>query len=404
MHRPLDESTAAGEFELAARSISPASQTWSGRGIVIPAGGPKYFPCAYVNVRMLRHVGCSLPIELWHLGEAELDDEMRGIVSEYGVTCIDATEVRKVYPARTLAGWELKPYALLHSAFAEAILLDADNVALVDPSFLFEAQADKDFGAIFWPDYGCLAPDRTIWALTGVPYGDEPEFESGQMIVDKRRCRRELSLAMWMNEHSDFWYQHIHGDKETFHLAWRKLGTRYGMPSHRIESLHGVMCQHDFEGHRIFQHRNSHKFSLEGPNKRIAGFRHEQQCFDWLAELRTLWRGRPNRPYNAQAENEETREIATRLCASRWLYRRVGYDERPMTFVLDGTVAEGAAECEVAWNLTGTNGELYLILYGRDGLTCRLRRDRLGRWVGRWAHHERMPIELTEIAFDRTSS
>ena len=40
-----------------------------------------------------------------------------------------------------------------------------------------------------------------------MPYRDEPEFESGQIVLDKKRCFSALSLAMWFNEYSDFWYQ-----------------------------------------------------------------------------------------------------------------------------------------------------------------------------------------------------
>ena len=51
-----------------------------GRGIVVCGGGDKYFPCAWVCIRMLRHVGCTLPIELWHVGQAELPDAVRALV------------------------------------------------------------------------------------------------------------------------------------------------------------------------------------------------------------------------------------------------------------------------------------------------------------------------------------
>ena len=106
--------------------------------------------------------------------------------------------------------------------------------------------------ARFWPDYNQLGPDRAIWSLSGVSYRREQEIESGQIVLHKARCWQPLQLAMWMNEHSDFWYKHVHGDKETFHMAWRKLGQEYAMPGRGILSLPGVMCQHDFEGRRIF--------------------------------------------------------------------------------------------------------------------------------------------------------
>jgi len=188
----------------------------SARGIVICAGGAKYFPCAWVAMRMLRQLGCELPIEFWHLGPEEMPREWAEAVGPFNVRCVDGREVRKEHPARTLNGWELKCYAILHSAFREVILLDADNVVVVNPEFLFETPEYKEHGAIFWPDIGNMSPRRDIWKITEVPYRDEPEFESGQIVVDKARCWQALNLAMHYNEHSDFYYQHVYGDKGRF--------------------------------------------------------------------------------------------------------------------------------------------------------------------------------------------
>jgi hypothetical protein len=170
------------------------------------------------------------------------------MVETLGVKCVDAEKIRQEHPVRTLNGWELKPYAILHCPFREVLYLDSDNVSLVNPDFLFGTAQYQETGAIFWPDFGRLKADRSIWHLTGVPYRDEPEFESGQIVVDKERCWKPMLLTMWMNEYSDFWYRHIHGDKETFHMAWRKLNQRYSMPERGIHRLPGTMCQHDFGG------------------------------------------------------------------------------------------------------------------------------------------------------------
>lgn len=192
---------------------------------MIPGGGEKYLPSVWVCVNMLRYVGCKLPIQVWHLGPGEMPDAMRERLARLGVECVDGLDVRKTHPARILTGWPLKPYAMLHCPFREVLLLDADNVAVRDPTFLFEAEPYKQAGAVFWPDCGRMGLDHAAWALTGVPYRDEPEFEAGQVLIDKSRSWRELLLTMWFNEHSDVWYRHLHGDKDTFHFAWRRLGT-----------------------------------------------------------------------------------------------------------------------------------------------------------------------------------
>ena len=257
-----------------------------GRGIVICGGGEKYFTCAWVCINVLRQQGCRLPIQLWHLGPAEMNPRWAALVRPLGVECVDALEVRQRHPARILNGYEVKPYALLHCPFREVLLLDADNVPLRDPEFLFDTEEFRETGAIFWPDYGRLGRERAIWKICGVAYRDEPEFESGQIVVDKQRCWKALNLAMWFNEHSDFYYHHIHGDKDTFHLAWRKLRQPYAMPARGIETLEGTMCQHDFTGARLFQHRNGRKWQVSGRNARVRGFRLEEDCRRHLRRLR----------------------------------------------------------------------------------------------------------------------
>ena len=233
---------------------------------------------------MLRHVGCALPIELWHIGRSEMPRRLRALVEPYGVRCVDAAAVRRRHPVRTLGGWELKPFALLHCAWEEVLLVDADNVAVRDPACLFDAPQYRKHGAVFWPDFDRLGPERAIWRICGVPYRDEPEVESGQLLVDKSRCWAPLQLAMHLNEHSDFYYDYVHGDKELFHMAWRMLGREYAMVPHPLRPLDRTMCQHDFRGRRLFQHRNLAKWVV-GENPRIAGFQFEELCLRFLGDL-----------------------------------------------------------------------------------------------------------------------
>ncbi len=365
---------------------------FEGRGIIVPGGGPRYLPSAWVCINMLRKLGCTLPIQLWHLGPNECDDNIRRLLSPLGVECVDAHAVAKKHPLRSLNGWELKPFAMLHSSFKEVMLLDADNVPVIDPTFLFDAAEYAGTGAIFWPDYGRLRPDRPIWELAGVPYCDEPEFETGQVVVNKERCWNALQLTMWYNEHSDFFYRFIHGDKETFHMAWRKLDQPYAMPTTPIEPLAYTMCQHDFMGRRVFQHRNLDKWSFFGRNKTVGGFLFEKECLDLLEMLRQRWTGRLD--FDLNSKTAEEREMAEQIIGGAFRYRRIGYDERYMTFKRNGLVADGAAACEMFWNVKSENGRAVLEVLSEKELTCRLRLNGNGVWRGQWEHHERMAVEL----------
>jgi ADP-heptose:LPS heptosyltransferase len=275
-----------------ARMIPPYPGRYQGRGIVICGGGARYLPSAWVCINLLRRLGCDLPIELWHLGRKEMNDRMRELLAPLGVKCVDACQVRARFPVRILRGWELKPFAILHSAFREVLLLDADNAPVVNPAPLFDAPQYQAAGAVFWPDY-CYGtgPKKTaIWQSCGLRPPAELEFESGQILVDKQRCWQALCLALWFNENSDFYYQYLHGDKETFHLAFRKLKQVYYLVPWPIHPLTATMCQHDFEGRRLFQHRNLAKWSLHEDNRRIKDFWFEDECRSFVRELRRRWR------------------------------------------------------------------------------------------------------------------
>jgi hypothetical protein len=268
-----------------------------------------------------------------------------------------------------------------------------------DPEYLFESPQYRETGAIFWPDYGRLGPDRAIWRLCAVEYRDEPEFESGQIVINKETCWKALNLTMFLNEYSDFFYRHVHGDKETFHMAFRRLKHPYAMPARGIQGLSGkVMCQHDLAGERVFQHRNLAKWQFNGENKPIRGFLYEKECIDFLADLGRKWDGRfprQNRYHAAAVGSEAVRRLVGELTAREYTYDRVGHDRRPMTFLPDGRVGVGAAGCEMFWNLTGDDGHALLDLSSETTLTCQLARGADGVWRGRWLHHERMPIELS---------
>jgi hypothetical protein len=46
---------------------------FEGRGIVMCAGGARLFTCAWGCINLLRReLGCTLPIEVWHLGPEEM--------------------------------------------------------------------------------------------------------------------------------------------------------------------------------------------------------------------------------------------------------------------------------------------------------------------------------------------
>ena len=298
--QPLNIHSAGMACDRFVSSIPPYPGSYHGRGIVICGGGLKYFTNAWVCINMLRRHGCNLPVQVWHLGKREMDKAMEELLGLVGAECIDGQRVRKRFPFRILNGWELKAYSLLHCPFREVLLLDADNVPVVNPEFLFDTPQFRATGAIFWPDYhnGKNKKATLAWRSCGLVQPSGPEFESGQIVLDKERCWRALQLSGWLNENSDFYYRYVHGDKETFHLAFRKVAKKYALVPKPIHPLKRTMCQHDFEGRRIFQHRNGDKWDLLLCNQRIPDFWFEKECLEYVRQLGEKWDGWLSRAVN----------------------------------------------------------------------------------------------------------
>jgi hypothetical protein len=292
VEEPITEKNAVAVAARYIPTIPSYPSHYEGRGIVICGGGKTYFTNAWVCIHMLRHLGCKLSIELWHLGEAELNAGMAGWLEPLGVRCVDALEIRKRHPARILTGWESKPFAIIHSSFKEVLFLDADNVPAGDPTYLFDTVPYQQTGAILWPDFEEFVFATRTFRIFGIKRRYEPQVESGQILIDKSKCWKPLNLCMWYNEHSDFFYNYTYGDKDTFQLAWRKLGVEYAMPpALPLRSVGKAIYQHDFEGRKIFQHRNRDKWDLHKPHDFLPGFDHEDTCVNFLNELRSRWDG-----------------------------------------------------------------------------------------------------------------
>lgn len=388
----------------------------SGRGIVIPGGGTKYFPSMWVGINRLRQLGCKLPIEVWYLGEVELDYSMKRLLSPFDVTFRDAMELRKKHPMRILNGWELKPYAIANSAFDDVLFIDADCAPTRDPEFIFETEQYKETGAIFWPDYphwmlryeaydvfGAPRPKNIKipgddYQMFGLPIdpskGWDVPVESGQMVINKTRCWAPLNLTLFFCAYSDFYFRFVHGDKETFHLGWRRLGYKYGMPQRWPHwDLHTAL-QYDFDGQILFTHRNNDKWKISGNTTGSGRIPFERECFALVDELAKHWNGRIWDNVKPTAGEKKDTEA---LLGKTFFYHRVGHDARLIEFGKNNLITKGKADNEVTWSIFHISGKTCLVISGKDSPTCFLRRERNGRWKGEWMTGERMPVEIIPV-------
>jgi hypothetical protein len=364
-------------------------ERFKGRGIVICGGGPKYYPSVYVNARMLRLLGCNLPIEVYYLGNKEMDYKMKDILESIGnLKCIDATSFESKYPIRIHGGWESKVYSIINSSFEEVLMIDADNTPLRNPEYIFDSEPYKKFGTVFWPDYECWVHDKNMWEILGIPYRDELQVESGQILINKSRCWHEINMAKYFCDYSDYYFKLFYGDKETFHFGWRFLGSDYGFPSGPDWVNDSVILQKDFDGAWLFSHRAQAKFKMDKSHKISLDIPYEKDTLELLDELGFLWSGQVwlnNNP--SEEEKEEISKIENKTLE----YIRLGIDQRKIEFLPNGVIGVGAARLEKRWSVFVKDKVKILSILGDEGLTALLFKEG-DEWCGKWMVYEKCGV------------
>lgn len=256
------------EWKSFVQTIPPYPPQFSGKGIVMCAGGLSYFTCAWIAIKAIRRSGCHLPVQLWYVGN-ELSSEVIKALGEMNVECENFLD----HDGAPWQGFQLKPFAILHSRFEEVLYMDADNVCVTNPEALFYTEEYKQYGALFWPDFWKTGRESPIWEITGSTDYETREQESGQLLVHKEKCWKELNLCQYFNSRSVLYYQFLLGDKDTFRFAWMALNTRYYMIETDVATcgyihpetnafLGTTMVQHDIKGKILFLHRNLVKWDL----------------------------------------------------------------------------------------------------------------------------------------------
>ncbi|GAQ91128.1 hypothetical protein KFL_007310050 [Klebsormidium nitens] len=248
------------------------SGSFAGQGLVITATKLDLVNVP-VMLTMLRSQGFTLPVELWYPGEVTPDVMSSLLVSCNKLVINNVTEyaadedLRSMVTSQGEHVFQVKPLAILHSAFEEVLFLDADNIPISDPAALFRSAQYLTTGALFWPDFWRTATGNPIWSILGVPAGGQ-ELESGQILVNKRRAWGALNLAFFLAKDPPF-QKLVNGDKEAFRLAFRATGTPFATVATPVaaagaETDSGGFCghtmvQHDPDGAPLFLHHNSLK-------------------------------------------------------------------------------------------------------------------------------------------------
>jgi hypothetical protein len=355
---------------------------FAGRGIVICAGGASYFTNAYVLVHVLRNaLGCRLPIEVWHLGPAEMSPRMQSMLHSLDVRTVDATDERVGDRSHIVDGWQLKAFALMWSRFEEVLLLDADQMPTRDPTEVFEWREYQETGAVLWPDTVDLPPENPIWEICGLSPRTTAAIESGQLLVHKARHWPALQIALHLNEHADFYYRLIYGDKETYLIGLLVTASRFALIPHRpATDLAFCLYQRDFEGNILFQHRTGAKWRYAGKQEDLPGFVGSDACSEALSDLRRGWNGLV---FVAPARSPRALRAERDLVSLGALAFVVpGQPPLKLELMPDGEIGEGRSPARMNWHCDEESGAIHLVIRDAFGPCWRLALQPNRRWYG----------------------
>lgn len=217
-------------------SLTPYS--YYGDGIVINGGGPIYFINAYLNIKLLRKLGCVLPIE-WFYIPGEITDKQRKAAEE-----LDNVVLREIVNLPGLTsnlkrdggGWQSKFFAVLQSSFQNVLYVDSDSFSIIDPSFLFNCEEFKKYGLIMWYD-GFEWKNYTGWfgkniqglydAFPSIKFNTPRTFETGQLIINKNTHYKALCYTVEFNRWWHITYPWSLGDKESLYIGVEMCSSPY---------------------------------------------------------------------------------------------------------------------------------------------------------------------------------
>jgi alpha 1,3-mannosyltransferase len=232
------------------------------RGIVI-AVPQKYESICLINIQRLRQLHCSLPIEMWEIGQ-EISEDVRIEFSKIeGISFKNVTDYSD--ESKHWKGFQVKAFILKHTKFTEVLLCDADIIFYQNPEVLFNDEHYLDTGAYFFKDLDIwvfkqlgiiyqllqiikknkfrsrshfLARKRWLQSILPIKsalfpvewdyiYNDdiptrpvkEALQEAGVVLMDKQKHAESIHHIYRLNDAHEHTYKFIHGDKETYWMG-----------------------------------------------------------------------------------------------------------------------------------------------------------------------------------------
>lgn len=338
------------------------------RGVVIVGGG-RVMAQAMLALWSLRQTGCELPASVWvyaderpgPYAEAFLRRSLNATLAvvEDVLPPLSGTDAggpallsRRVHDQRSF--FTLKVAAVAFAPYREVLLLDADNVALRDPTAMFDDPGYRRTGALTWPDFWGLSFDPQLlealaqarahaerhgWKPAGSPQPGNPRMsspargevdsvgaidyeallaragfpaprqthESGQMVIDRSQHLVGLWLALLFMAYPNRTLEHLlsntagMGDKEAFAWGVTAAGGDYAMTPHAVRAAGTTFEGEGFRGNAmaqsapedgllLFLHANLREWDCAGVPRTLGERDHRFTQVTGLGELREYLR------------------------------------------------------------------------------------------------------------------
>ncbi|KAF5591775.1 MNN2-type II membrane [Fusarium pseudoanthophilum] len=213
------------------------------KGVVITAKGSA-FGVAGTAIRMLRHVGSRLPVQLFLDSATEAEHEVcNNTLSSLQVQCLNMDDFLKLPNTTSLQQpkiekYQYKPLSIIFSSFQDILFLDSDAFPIRNPDHLLAVEPYKSRGLVTWPDFWLPTISPLFYKIAGAKAPnvtlDSRSSESGVMLYNKARHADSLLLAAYYNFYGPQFYYQLHsqgawgsGDKETFMQSALVLGNPY---------------------------------------------------------------------------------------------------------------------------------------------------------------------------------
>ncbi|CAF1530880.1 unnamed protein product [Adineta ricciae] len=250
------------------------SNKFRGRGIVTSTRKSVYFRFL-ATLRLLRWLNCTLPIEIFQFPN-ELNENQLSELQNINQVSVHILNNRESVQDRSTNRYAIKLRALIESSFEHILWLDADNIPVCDPEYLFDLPHYTRSAAIFWPDFWTSSQNNPIWKILNLTCrAEDYEQEAGQLLINKKLSWKALHSSLHLNGDSDV-MKVLLGDKDTFRLSWRVLNIPFYFirkylaiagfyhrnfnSSESREFCGHTMVQHDPFGEILFLHANMIKY------------------------------------------------------------------------------------------------------------------------------------------------